>query len=193
MDTLLYLTSLAVGLLLNEAVDISPWLARKVIRWAAHRLPSPDLARDYEEEWTALLSERPGKLLKLAYALSFVVPALTMRRELQGRPSWPQRLLRRHVALWTGPRMPWGLMLGLAAMGCMITAERIPQGPDTDTLFYWVSGTGAALMTYVSAGMATASRALRRLSARARAGDVHAQRQMQELYGGHRDTHHNNR
>ncbi|MFJ6252777.1 MULTISPECIES: hypothetical protein [unclassified Streptomyces] len=182
MDTLSYVGGLIVGLVLNEAVDISPWLARRVIRWSARRVPDAELARDYEEEWTALLSERPGKLLKLIYSLTFIWPAFSLRRDLQGRTSWPRRLVSRHIALWTGPRMIWGMLLIMPAMACQAVAERLPDVPDTDTLFYTLGFTGAVLMTYVCVGVATASRVLRRLSARAESGDVEAQRQMEQHY-----------
>ncbi|MEU6935170.1 hypothetical protein ABZ943_00410 [Streptomyces rubiginosohelvolus] len=186
MDTLSYVGGLIVGLLLNEAVDISPWLARRVIRWSARRVPDAELARDYEEEWTALLSERPGKLLKLIYSLTFIWPAFSLRRDLQGRASWPRRLARRHIVFWTGPRMIWGMLLVLPAMACQAVAERLPDAPGTDTLFYAVGLTGAVLMAYVGIGMATAARVLRRLSARAESGDAEAQRQMEQHYGGWR-------
>ncbi|MFJ4518987.1 hypothetical protein [Streptomyces sp. NPDC088816] len=184
MDVLLSLGWLGIGLLLNEAVDISPWLARRILRWASHRLPDIDEAREYEEEWTALLDERPGKLLKLVYALTFILPALQMRRASLGSLSWPRRLVRRHVFLWSGPRMVWSTgLLMLVAMGLQIIAERIPPGPESDPLFYWLSGSGAVLMTYLSLGMMTATRILRRQKRLAAAGDIEAQREVDLWYG----------
>lgn len=60
------------GLLVNEATDISPWLARKLVRWAAYRwAPDQETAARYAEEWTAIIEQRPGKLFKLLSALSF--------------------------------------------------------------------------------------------------------------------------
>lgn len=101
MDTLSYVGGLIVGLLLNESGDISPWLARGVIRWSARRVPDAELARDYEEEWTALLSERPGKLLKLIYSLTFIWPArLCPSGCLRDRK--PTHRLTRSGLLWIG-------------------------------------------------------------------------------------------
>ncbi|MEV6002171.1 hypothetical protein AB0M25_23580 [Streptomyces griseomycini] len=184
MEALISLGWLGIGLLLNEAVDISPWLARRILRWAAHRLPDIDEARAYEEEWTALLDERPGKLLKLVYALTFILPALQMRRASLGRLSWPRRLVRRHVFLWSGPRMLWSMgFLGLASMGLQMISERIPPGPENDPLFYWLSVPASVLMGYLGLGMMTATHILRRQKRLAAAGDAEAQREVDLWYG----------
>lgn len=68
--------SFAFGLLVNEMTDVSPWAARKLVRWAAYRWTvDPDLAAGYAEEWTAIIDERPGKLLKLLTAVQFSIGA----------------------------------------------------------------------------------------------------------------------
>ncbi|KOX34484.1 hypothetical protein ADL06_07335 [Streptomyces sp. NRRL F-6491] len=132
-----------------------------------------------------LLSGRPGKLVKLIYSLTFIWPAFVLRRDLRGRTSWPRRLAHRHIALWTGPRMIWGMLIVLPAMACQAVAERLLDGPDAVVPPYTVGIAGAVLMTYVGIGMVTAARILLRLSARAESGDAEAQRQM-EQYGGWR-------
>ncbi|MEU0077630.1 hypothetical protein ABZY58_06925 [Micromonospora tulbaghiae] len=64
------------GLLVNEVTDISPWAARKLTRRAAYLWTTdPDTAAAYAEEWTAIIEERPGKLLKLFTALRFTIGA----------------------------------------------------------------------------------------------------------------------
>ncbi|MFC0504223.1 hypothetical protein [Micromonospora costi] len=66
------IASFVFGLLVNEMTDVSPWAARKLVRWAAYRWTiDPDIAAGYAEEWTAIIDERPGKLLKLMTALRF--------------------------------------------------------------------------------------------------------------------------
>jgi hypothetical protein len=69
--------SLGFGLALTELTDMSPWLARRLVRWAARTWSTePEVAAGYAEEWTAIITERPGKLLKLLTALGFVCGAI---------------------------------------------------------------------------------------------------------------------
>ncbi len=66
-----------IGLIVNEACDISPWAARQIVRWSARlRYRSPERAQIRAEELVALVEERPGKLLKLATSLWFLTTAL---------------------------------------------------------------------------------------------------------------------
>ncbi|MCX5066659.1 hypothetical protein OOJ91_12295 [Micromonospora lupini] len=68
--------SFVFGLLVNEMTDLSPWAARRLVRWAAYRWTTdPDIAAGYAEEWTAIVEERPGKLLKLLTAAQFSLGA----------------------------------------------------------------------------------------------------------------------
>ncbi len=68
------------GLLVNEVTDICPWLAIRLVRWAARlRYPdAPERAATRGEEFAALINDRPGKLFKLFTALGFVLHALTV-------------------------------------------------------------------------------------------------------------------
>ncbi|GLY24751.1 hypothetical protein [Micromonospora sp. NBRC 101691] len=64
------------GLLVNEITDVSPWLAKKLVRWSAYRWTSdPGLAEAYADEWAAIIEDRPGKLFKLLTALRFALAA----------------------------------------------------------------------------------------------------------------------
>ncbi|WP_189877111.1 hypothetical protein [Streptomyces bluensis] len=58
----------ALSLAIGEFTEVSPWLARRILRFAARQLRNPEAAERYEAEWTALLDERPGKLLKVFFA-----------------------------------------------------------------------------------------------------------------------------
>lgn len=72
------------GLLINEATDICPWLAVRLVRWAARlRYPhDPGRAATRGEELAALINDRPGKLFKLFTGLGFALRALvTLRRD----------------------------------------------------------------------------------------------------------------
>lgn len=73
-------TAAVLGLVINEFCDISPWIARKVIRLAARSVPDPEVRERLEEEWAAGLQDRPGKILKLISALTILASALTTVR-----------------------------------------------------------------------------------------------------------------
>ncbi|MFF0721327.1 hypothetical protein [Micromonospora sp. NPDC003816] len=68
--------SILLGLFVNEAFDISPWLARRLVRWSAYRWTTdPEIAAGYAEEWAAIIDQRPGKLFKLLTAVQFTFGA----------------------------------------------------------------------------------------------------------------------
>ncbi|NJC13027.1 hypothetical protein F4558_002853 [Micromonospora profundi] len=70
------IASFVFGLAVNEMTDLSPWAARRLVRWAAyHWTTDPEIAAGYAEEWTAIVEERPGKLFKLATAVQFAIGA----------------------------------------------------------------------------------------------------------------------
>ncbi|MBB3725485.1 hypothetical protein [Nonomuraea dietziae] len=76
MTSLEIVLAVVLGLLANEAFELSPWLARKLVRWAARcQYTDPERAEARGEELTALINERPGKLLKLATAMAFAASA----------------------------------------------------------------------------------------------------------------------
>ncbi|MGW6499351.1 hypothetical protein [Nonomuraea angiospora] len=61
-----------LGLLVNETCDVSPWVARKLVHWAANlQYRDAHRAAIRSEELTALINDRPGKLFKLVTALAF--------------------------------------------------------------------------------------------------------------------------
>jgi hypothetical protein len=68
----------ALGLLVNECTEVSPWLAHKVVRWAAV-IQRPDRAEEFAEARSATINDRPGKLFKLFTALGFLFAALAHR------------------------------------------------------------------------------------------------------------------
>jgi hypothetical protein len=89
--------TLALGLVVNEVTDISPWLAHRIVRWAAYRWSKdPETAAGYAEEWAAIINERPGRLFKLGTAVGFAGGAAfrTMPRRLEGARAIWRRLPR---------------------------------------------------------------------------------------------------
>jgi hypothetical protein len=74
------LLALAAGLAVNECCDLSPWAARKLVRWSAHlRYTNNTRAQLRADELAALIDHRPGKLLKLFTAFGFIASALAVR------------------------------------------------------------------------------------------------------------------
>jgi hypothetical protein len=117
------------GLLVNEATDISPWLAIRLVRWAARLryLHAPERAATRGEELAALINDRPGKLFKLFTALGFGLHALVIAG-LQASPrverlmvnaagfASQQRDIRR-VVFWTMARIV--AVAGIAAIASL--------------------------------------------------------------------------
>jgi hypothetical protein len=65
------------GLAINECCEISPWAARRLVRWSArYQYENPDRAAIRAEELTATINDVPGNLLKLATAFGFVSRAI---------------------------------------------------------------------------------------------------------------------
>ncbi|MER7206356.1 hypothetical protein ABT340_04755 [Streptosporangium sp. NPDC000239] len=70
---------IALGLIVNEACELSPWAARKLVQWSARaRYPDPERAETRAAELVSLIEERPGKLLKLCSAMGFFGAAACM-------------------------------------------------------------------------------------------------------------------
>jgi diguanylate cyclase (GGDEF)-like protein len=79
--------SVLLGLLVNEGCDISPWLARRLVRWSARRRYGNITRADVRaEELAALIDERPGKLFKLLTALGFAATAVAVGTRRRSRP-----------------------------------------------------------------------------------------------------------
>lgn len=73
MTTSEILLSIVLGLAINEVCDVSPWLARHIVRLAARlRYSTTERSRARAEDTVAYIETRPGKLLKLGAALCFL-------------------------------------------------------------------------------------------------------------------------
>ncbi|GAA2990781.1 hypothetical protein [Actinokineospora diospyrosa] len=88
---LFVVVALAVPMVVAECGEVSPWLARKVLGWAARRLRPPDKAERYTEEWLADLEEVPGKLTKLGWALGVAFLGVLRLREPKHSLDWTPR------------------------------------------------------------------------------------------------------
>ncbi len=76
------LTLFVLPIALQEFHACCPWLANKLVEWAAARLPEPDQML-YEAEWKAELASVPGNVVRLLRAIGFIVAAFRMRRPLR--------------------------------------------------------------------------------------------------------------
>ena len=73
------LLTVAVTLIVNEATDISPWLATRLVGWAAERIyaSNADRAAQRKEEWEALIKDSiPTNISKLFFGLGFACAGL---------------------------------------------------------------------------------------------------------------------
>ena len=76
-----------IPLLVNEAGDLAPPLARYLLRWGARRIGQAGQAQRYEEEWLADLERVPGKLTKLAHACGVLARSVPrLRAQSRRRP-----------------------------------------------------------------------------------------------------------
>jgi hypothetical protein len=62
------LGAILLPLLLSEFTDLSPWMAKTLVRRAARRIPEQERPR-WEDDWLAELASKPGRLWKLLWAL----------------------------------------------------------------------------------------------------------------------------
>ena len=81
------LFAVLIPLLVNEAGDLAPSLARCLLRWGARRIGRADQAERYEEERLADLERVPGKLIKLIHACGVLIRSVRpLRAQFRQRP-----------------------------------------------------------------------------------------------------------
>jgi hypothetical protein len=115
---------IVVPLLISEFTDWCPWLAGRLVRRAARLLPEPNQAR-YEEEWLAELHEVPGRLAKLAVAVSLGCGAVRMRAILR-ISRWRLLSWRQRLAVLRWPPAPESTELKLITQGTCRNGASMP-------------------------------------------------------------------
>ncbi len=70
--------AIVIGLIINELSEISTFLAKKIVRYSIRFLPKEDQARCFLE-WMADIEDTPGKLLKLANAITILFGVRKLR------------------------------------------------------------------------------------------------------------------
>jgi hypothetical protein len=72
-----WIWGLVGGLLCNELFQLSGWVAQKLVCWSARLIyEDPERSKIRTEELARLIEDRPGQLLKLIAALSWVLVAV---------------------------------------------------------------------------------------------------------------------
>jgi hypothetical protein len=103
------LFAILTGLAINECCEISPWAARKLVRWSAsHRYVDPARADIRAEELAALTNDLPGKLFKLITALGFAAGAIAsvVSRAIVRRTPTIVQLVKKLVPRLRSPLAP---------------------------------------------------------------------------------------
>jgi hypothetical protein len=146
------LLGVLIGLLINECCEVSPWVARRLVRWAARRrYANPTRAEVRAEEHVTLIDDLPGKLFKLVTAVSFVAVALAASGLRAARGA----LNRQPRDGWPGG-LPRGLLRLAARRLPESHRERFEEGcaPELHWLQYQTGGrlmTRWAVSTYFAA------------------------------------------
>jgi len=78
-------TSFLIPLLQDEVKEVLPWLAERLVRRAARRMPE-EVRDDYANEWVAELYGKPGRIAKLWFAAKIARGA-----GKTGRRNWDSR------------------------------------------------------------------------------------------------------
>jgi hypothetical protein len=105
-----FLGTVVLPVLLSECTDLSPWLAKRLVRRAARRIPKQERPR-WEEEWLNELASKPGRLVQLLWALWHLplvwgagemgrllgVPPISQLVRARLRAAWQSLRLRRRV------------------------------------------------------------------------------------------------
>lgn len=107
------LFAVLVPVLVSEAGDLAPSLARWLLRWGAGRIGQADLAKRYEEEWLADLERVPGKVTKLAHACG-VVALSVPRLHAQFRRGPRRALLSGWLVNRSAEHVAWVLEIDVA-------------------------------------------------------------------------------
>ncbi|MET7881287.1 hypothetical protein ABZS52_30675 [Micromonospora profundi] len=135
-----------LGLIVNEMTDLSPWAARRLVFWAAYRwTPDTDIAEGYAEEWTAIIDERPGKLLKLLTAVQFSLGAA--RRAAPRTLASVRTAVVRWVAEWTG--QPEVLARDFVTYGSVSLAVTLALGYASGYIARSLNGTLEWIITLI--------------------------------------------
>ena len=108
--------SFLIPLVLSEFSEVSPWLARRILIWGARHVGDPAQSERYGEEWLAGIDGTPGKLTKLAKAVSIVCYAVPM-------VNWS---INRNLYLWPVRRTADMLVAVIfPALACRLRERRL--------------------------------------------------------------------
>ncbi|HEY0001689.1 MAG TPA: hypothetical protein VGB74_14620, partial [Actinoplanes sp.] len=102
MDLLAAGLAVAAGVAINIGLELAPWVARSVAHFSAALLAAghPDSRAIYEQEFAAVVNERPGRLGKLVTALGLLAAGLAQaaRRPFTAGDERPRGGVKQHHA-----------------------------------------------------------------------------------------------
>ena len=141
------------SLIATELFALGPWLAERIVRKLARRFPTPVGPR-LEEEWLAVLVQRPGGLMKLMFAVGLVVGARRIGSAcgMEASHSSAQRAKSfasalREFASRSRTRWTWLAVVGSGLGGVFSLVERYATNDRTFTLIMGVfMALGTALL-----------------------------------------------
>jgi hypothetical protein len=139
------LLAVILGLVIEEMSDLTSWVARRIVRWAARLWPDPQRSSELVEEWPVLIDECPGRLTKLFVALNFAMHAVA-------RACWEAIRQRRPCRRLRSLSDRLAAMRTRLSRSCTTTAVRTanrPRGCLEDSLR---AGMSAALGAGLSLG-----------------------------------------
>src|SRR5262249_15089978 len=102
------LVAIVVTLIVNEATDVSPWTAIRLVRWASKHIyaANPDRVTKRAEEWEALIAKSiPTNISKFCFGLSLGAAALScisVRRANAALSVAKRATESIHLRLWPG-------------------------------------------------------------------------------------------
>jgi hypothetical protein len=125
-----------IPLALSEFSEISPWMAQRMLTWAARHVGDPRQAERYREEWLAGLQDVPGKLTKLVKAISisfYMVPIMNWHYK-SAVYLWPARRLADTFLTLTFPRFRQRLLVKRVGLYSVWIGERNREGGAAATV-----------------------------------------------------------
>jgi hypothetical protein len=128
------------GLAVNELCELSPWLARKLVGWAARRRhrANPTRGAIRAEELAAIIDARPGKLFKLLTALAFAAAAAgSIARDAAARMS-SVRSVGGQVVRWVRDYQLVLLPLITAASATTASPDALSRPGQGTALICWI-------------------------------------------------------
>jgi hypothetical protein len=176
-------------LVLAEVVLVGPWLAERLLRWAACGLPI-EYRQRFTEDWLGELDAVPGSLTKLAFAVRVLIRVPSTERALTGRDAvWTLVAKRLMSLLVNGLLLVVQFLLGLVVKVSRPTVAEAIRQRQNERLFQLTRVDTPGLSVDFVPAFRLESAPLGGIlhpatTAKLRILDVHTVRQLVKLYEG---------